>query len=208
MGKALFDEAGSGTTPGIESSPGDHLTYQVLALQPGTGAPRLAREALRAWLARDDLRQLDTESSLSSASWSRMRCSTPAPTWSSPTRQTLGTSRLACVTLMRARYHRSRRRHSPPRQGETSWPLLALGGRGLAIVAAMADEWGVTETQDGKQVWARWAAGGFGPARPDLSPPVSRPRPASSSGAATTAADCLRACNHPVPPAAPSRRPD
>ena len=36
--------------------------------------------------------------------------------------------------------------------------ILPEGGRGLAIVAALADEWGITETADGKRVWARWSA--------------------------------------------------
>jgi anti-sigma regulatory factor (Ser/Thr protein kinase) len=31
-------------------------------------------------------------------------------------------------------------------------------GRGLAMVAALADEWGVTETEGGKKVWARVAS--------------------------------------------------
>ncbi len=40
-----------------------------------------------------------------------------------------------------------------PRQAD----LSATSGRGLAIVAAIADEWGVRETKPGKQVWARIA---------------------------------------------------
>jgi anti-sigma regulatory factor (Ser/Thr protein kinase) len=32
-----------------------------------------------------------------------------------------------------------------------------LGGRGLLIVSQLADEWGVTETREGKRVWARWS---------------------------------------------------
>jgi serine/threonine-protein kinase RsbW len=33
---------------------------------------------------------------------------------------------------------------------------VAAGGRGLVIVEALADEWGVSDTGDGKRVWARW----------------------------------------------------
>lgn len=163
MGKALFDEAGSGTTPGIESSPGDHLTYQVLALQPGTGAPRLAREALRAWLARDDLRQLDTEillvvSELVTNAVLHARTNLELSYAADAGHIEVGVRDLDPRPLPPV----SPPTLAPP-AGETSWPLLALGGRGLAIVAAMADEWGVTETQDGKQVWARWAAGALRP---------------------------------------------
>jgi anti-sigma regulatory factor (Ser/Thr protein kinase) len=34
---------------------------------------------------------------------------------------------------------------------------VPTGGRGLAIVDAMADDWGITATVDGKRVWARWS---------------------------------------------------
>jgi anti-sigma regulatory factor (Ser/Thr protein kinase) len=36
-------------------------------------------------------------------------------------------------------------------------PPLGLGGRGLAMVAALADRWGVARTCGGKQVWFRVA---------------------------------------------------
>ena len=39
-------------------------------------------------------------------------------------------------------------------------PVEALSGRGLPLVAALADDWGVESTVDGKVVWAR-----FGPHR-------------------------------------------
>lgn len=34
--------------------------------------------------------------------------------------------------------------------------LLATGGRGLAIVAALAAQWGIVPEQEGKTVWARF----------------------------------------------------
>ncbi len=41
----------------------------------------------------------------------------------------------------------------PPRRRTTS--ESETGGRGLAIVAALAADWGVRRTPQGKQVWAR-----------------------------------------------------
>jgi anti-sigma regulatory factor (Ser/Thr protein kinase) len=157
MGKPLFDEPGPRRTPAVEKSQGQHVTYRVLALQPGTGAPRLAREALRAWLARDDLRQHDAEvllvaSELVTNAVLHARTNLELSYAAYAGNIEVGVRDLDARPLPMAATPRER---GP---AESSWPLLALGGRGLAIVAAMADEWGVTETQDGKQVWARWFA--------------------------------------------------
>jgi anti-sigma regulatory factor (Ser/Thr protein kinase) len=62
----------------------------------------------------------------------------------------------------------------------------ALTGRGLGVVAALSDRWGVSTAPDGKVVWAELQANGdrqaTAPARPELrqAPP---PPPASADGA-------------------------
>ena len=35
--------------------------------------------------------------------------------------------------------------------------ILMGGGRGLVVVEALADEWGIARTSNGKRVWARWS---------------------------------------------------
>jgi anti-sigma regulatory factor (Ser/Thr protein kinase) len=155
MGKPLFDEPGSRKGPVVGRAQGELVSHEVLALQPGTGAPRLAREALKAWLDHDHLRQLDAEVLLVAS-----ELVTNAVLHA---RTNLELSYVAdegnievCVRDLDARPLAPALPSLAAGPAQTSWPLLALGGRGLAIVAAMADEWGVTETQDGKQVWARW----------------------------------------------------
>jgi anti-sigma regulatory factor (Ser/Thr protein kinase) len=127
------------------------VTHQVLALQPGPGAPRVARNALRAWLAGDDLRQLDTEVLIVVS-----ELVTNAVLHA---RTTLELSYVAEGNNIEVSVRDlDIRPWQPSLSPPANWPSLSLGGRGLAIVAAMADEWGVTETRDGKQVWARWLA--------------------------------------------------
>jgi anti-sigma regulatory factor (Ser/Thr protein kinase) len=159
MGKSLFDEEGLPRSRTVVLSQGQDVTYQVLALQPGTGAPRLARKALRAWLARDDLRQIDTEvllvaSELVTNAVLHARTALELSYAADEKNVEVG------VRDHDARPLQPLAAPSKP-AADSNWPLLALVGRGLAIVAAMADEWGVTETQDGKQVWARWSAPTF-----------------------------------------------
>jgi anti-sigma regulatory factor (Ser/Thr protein kinase) len=164
MGKSLFDETGPSRMETAEPSQGQHVTHRVLALQPGTGAPRLAREALRSWLAGDDLRKLDAEVLLV-ASELVTNAVLHARTNLELSYTADGQNIEVAVRDLAARLLLPGTPRLPVATTETNWPLLALGGRGLAIVAALADEWGVTETQDGKQVWARWFAPAFGAKR-------------------------------------------
>jgi anti-sigma regulatory factor (Ser/Thr protein kinase) len=155
MGKALLGETRRSVPRGPDL--GGHVTHQVLALQPGPGAPRLAREALRAWLALDDLRQLDAEvlivaSELVTNAVLHARTTLELSYAADDSNVEVG------VRDLDVRPWRPAVSAPAPVPARSSWPSLSLGGRGLAIVAAMADEWGVTETQDGKQVWARWLA--------------------------------------------------
>jgi anti-sigma regulatory factor (Ser/Thr protein kinase) len=53
----------------------------------------------------------------------------------------------------------------------------ALTGRGLGVVAALSDRWGVSTAAEGKVVWAEVAANGAQPATPHP-PELRQPRPA------------------------------
>ena len=53
------------------------------------------------------------------------------------------------VDVVQARTH--------PREDAADWSELDATGRGLAIVAMVAERWGVDETERGKQVWAELA---------------------------------------------------
>jgi anti-sigma regulatory factor (Ser/Thr protein kinase) len=54
----------------------------------------------------------------------------------------------------------------------------ALTGRGLAVVAALSDRWGVSAAADGKVVWAEVAANGDHPAAPRGVPDLRHAPPA------------------------------
>ena len=56
---------------------------------------------------------------------------------------------------------------SPERDPHTQPPSLGEGGRGIAIVEGLADEWGVDVLRGGKRVWARISL----PPRVKRSPP-------------------------------------
>lgn len=131
------------------------MTHQVLALKPGPGAPGLARAALKTWLARDELCRLDTEVLIVASEL------VTNAVLHARTNLELSYAYDHANVEVGVRDLDIRPWQPPPSpHAPDSWPALSLGGRGLAIVAAIADEWGVTETEDGKQIWARWLSSG------------------------------------------------
>lgn len=52
------------------------------------------------------------------------------------------------------------RHATPPSPDEEGVAWLSSHGRGMFLVDQLADEWGVQEFTDGKQIWFRLAAGG------------------------------------------------
>ena len=135
------------------------MTYEALALKPGRGAPRLAREALRAWLAHDHLRHVEAEvllvaSELVANAVVHAHTAVELSYQADEDHVQVG---------VRDRSRNALRLRSLPKPGtpaERNLRTLLSGGRGLAIVDALADEWGVTQTDDGKWVWARWSGRG------------------------------------------------
>ncbi len=115
-----------------------------LVLDPGTTAARMARDAVRGWLLEwgftpivDDLVLIGSE------------LVTNALRYGSPPVEVSLSAYEAIIELVvcdRERGH--------PIQPERA-ASLAENGRGLALVDYLADQWGVTELLDGKQVWAR-----------------------------------------------------
>ena len=64
----------------------------------------------------------------------------------------------------------------------------ALTGRGLGVVAALSDSWGISAAADGKVVWAEVAAGGgqgAGPSPPDLRDAPPAPAAGGDPGSRT-----------------------
>ena len=56
----------------------------------------------------------------------------------------------------------------------------ALTGRGLGVVAALSERWGISAAPDGKVVWAEVAAGGDDPGAGPRPPELRQPPPAST----------------------------
>jgi anti-sigma regulatory factor (Ser/Thr protein kinase) len=58
----------------------------------------------------------------------------------------------------------------------------ALTGRGLGVVAALSDDWGVSTAADGKVVWAELAANGHHPHAAPRPPDLGQAPPPASAG--------------------------
>jgi anti-sigma regulatory factor (Ser/Thr protein kinase) len=131
------------------------VSEERLTLEPDPEAPRLARAALRGWLAREGLEEME-ERALLVVSELVANAVVHAAT-------VLELSFLAGDRRVEVGVSdRDRRSPHVVRQlGPASAAVdgtQGVGGWGLAIVAELADDWGITETQWGKRVWARWAA--------------------------------------------------
>ncbi len=129
------------------------MRSEVLILQPGVGAPRLARRSVREWLSAEGLDEFE-ERALVVVS------------------ELVSNAVVHARTVLELSFAAEGRnvevgvRDQDRRSPESVWRLekvapndgkLTEGGRGLAIVAALADEWGVSKTANGKRVWARWS---------------------------------------------------
>ena len=128
---------------------------EMLILQPGLCTPRLVRTAVREWLAAEGLDRFE-EAALMVVS------------------ELVSNAVVHAGTVLEVSYaaddrgfevgvsdHDQRR---PRLAGHVTGVAgsdqnLMPGGRGLAIVDALADKWGIAQTADGKRVWARWCAG-------------------------------------------------
>lgn len=130
-----------------------------MALGPGRGAPRLAREVLRAWLADDDLRHVEAEVLLVASELVANAVVHARTALQLSYRAEDGNILVGVCDGNRGDLHLN---PLPEPSASAGRHLSALvpGGRGLVIVDALADEWGVTETGDGKWVWARWLGRG------------------------------------------------
>jgi anti-sigma regulatory factor (Ser/Thr protein kinase) len=73
----------------------------------------------------------------------------------------------------------------------------ALTGRGLGVVAALSDTWGVSAAADGKVVWAELGANGARPAAAPR-PPDLRDAPSTTPSAGTPGARPVRFVGVPV----------
>ncbi len=132
---------------------------RALALEPGRGAPRLAREALRAWLAHDDLRDVEAEVLLVASELVANAVVHAHTALQLSYRAEDGNVQVGVRDGSRSELQQ-KPVPKPSASAGRNLRTLVSGGRGLVIVDALADEWGVTETEDGKCVWARWLGRG------------------------------------------------
>ena len=128
------------------------MRREMLNLQPEVEAPRLARMSVREWLAEEGLDEFVEGVQLVVS-------------------ELVANAVIHTHTVLELSFSADDRSlevsvsdqdpRLPPRRLDgvaLSDGLLLERGRGLAIVDALADEWGVAETADGKRVWARWSA--------------------------------------------------
>ena len=129
------------------------MRREVLNLRPEVVAPGLARMSVREWLAEEGLDEF--------VEGVQLVVSELVANAVVHTHTVLELSFSADDRSLEVSVSDQDPRPPLPRRLEgvaLSDGLLLEWGRGLAIVDALADEWGVAETADGKRVWARWSA--------------------------------------------------
>jgi anti-sigma regulatory factor (Ser/Thr protein kinase) len=129
---------------------------ELLILEPRLDAPSLARSALRDWMAHEDLAEVNgledrvllvvSELVTNAVVHARTRLEV----WFAADDRTV-------AVVVSDHDLDGSRLVGPAVCDEPADGTVPMGGRGLAIVDALADDWGVAETTDGKRVWARWA---------------------------------------------------
>jgi anti-sigma regulatory factor (Ser/Thr protein kinase) len=130
------------------------VRYRSLRLRPGVDSPGLARRAVLRWL-RDLGREELAERALLIVSELVANAAVHAHT-------VLELSMTASSRSLKLSVRDEDRRLPVLSGGDTPGgdldvgpPSLGEGGRGIAIVQGLADEWGVDVFRGGKRVWAR-----------------------------------------------------
>jgi anti-sigma regulatory factor (Ser/Thr protein kinase) len=133
------------------------MTNDSISLEPTLAAPRIARAALRAWLVRDGLENLEDDILLAASELVANAVvharTTLIVSYAADEEQVelAVTDNDRCPVVVGVE-------SSGETIGRSARPII-MRGRGLQMVQAVADEWGVAEEPAGKQVWARWSTG-------------------------------------------------
>jgi anti-sigma regulatory factor (Ser/Thr protein kinase) len=128
------------------------VTFETLALEPSIEAPSIARRELRSWLGRDHLGRIEDDVLLAAS-----ELVANAVVHARTTLELSYSSNDAAIEIAVRDGDQTTTRSVRGMHPSTSSSVRS--GRGLWIVAGVADSWGVDELADGKRVWAKWHVG-------------------------------------------------
>ena len=130
------------------------VPYRALVLRPGVESPSLARKAVLGWLQDFGLEELAERLQLIAGELVA-NAGVHAHTVLEISMSTTSRSVKLGVRDDDRRLPRLDSADLPGAHPGGRPPYLTEGGRGLAIVEGLADEWGVDVLRGGKRVWAR-----------------------------------------------------